>query len=56
MINILRVFSYVFLGVLAFYFFNGNIRVSPDIFQAELLNYWWLPVIVRTTTTTTKHC
>ncbi|KAG7322520.1 hypothetical protein KOW79_013866 [Hemibagrus wyckioides] len=34
------------MGVLAFYFFSGDIRVSPDVFQAELLHYWWLPVIV----------
>ncbi|KAK3521856.1 hypothetical protein QTP70_018587 [Hemibagrus guttatus] len=34
------------MGVLAFCFFNGDIRVSADIFQPELLNYCWLPVTV----------
>ncbi|KAK3521303.1 hypothetical protein QTP70_003146 [Hemibagrus guttatus] len=32
------------MGILAFCFFNGDIRVSPHIFQPELLNYCWLLV------------
>ncbi|KAK3547352.1 hypothetical protein QTP86_018933, partial [Hemibagrus guttatus] len=32
------------IGVLAFCFFSGEIRVSTDLFQADLLNYRWLPV------------
>ncbi|GAA6107761.1 choline transporter-like protein 4 isoform X1 [Tachysurus ichikawai] len=32
------------MGVLAFYFFNGDISVTADIFQAKLLNFFWLPV------------
>ncbi|MCI4394501.1 hypothetical protein PGIGA_G00169570 [Pangasianodon gigas] len=34
------------VGVLAFCFFSGNIRVSADIFQAEFLNYRWLPTVM----------
>ncbi|XP_058256019.1 choline transporter-like protein 4 [Hemibagrus wyckioides] len=34
------------IGVLAFCFFSGEIRVSADIFQAELLNFCWLPILV----------
>ncbi|XP_047660444.1 choline transporter-like protein 4 isoform X2 [Tachysurus fulvidraco] len=34
------------MGVLAFYFFNGDIPVTADIFQAKSLNFSWLPVIL----------
>ncbi|XP_058256028.1 choline transporter-like protein 4 [Hemibagrus wyckioides] len=34
------------IGVLSFCFFSGEIRVSADIFQAELLNIFWLPILV----------
>ncbi|KAK3528294.1 hypothetical protein QTP86_030754, partial [Hemibagrus guttatus] len=34
------------IGVLAFCFFNGDIRVSADVFQPDLMNYRWLPIIV----------
>ncbi|GAA6092987.1 choline transporter-like protein 4 isoform X1 [Tachysurus ichikawai] len=34
------------ISILAFCFFNGDIKVSADIFQAELMNYGWLPIIV----------
>ncbi|KAG7315286.1 hypothetical protein KOW79_021374 [Hemibagrus wyckioides] len=34
------------IGVLAVCFFNGDIRVSADIFQADVLNYRWMPIIV----------
>ncbi|XP_026995136.2 choline transporter-like protein 4 isoform X2 [Tachysurus fulvidraco] len=30
------------IGVLAFYFFNGDIPVSADIFQVKLLSFRWL--------------
>ncbi|XP_047656104.1 choline transporter-like protein 4 isoform X2 [Tachysurus fulvidraco] len=34
------------ISILAFCFFNGDIKVSADIYQAELMNYGWLPIIV----------
>ncbi|KAK3515813.1 hypothetical protein QTP70_034026 [Hemibagrus guttatus] len=34
------------IGILAFCFFSGELRVSADIYQAELLNYCWLPILV----------
>ncbi|XP_060752599.1 choline transporter-like protein 4 [Tachysurus vachellii] len=32
------------MGVLACYFFNGDMSVTADVFQAKLLNFSWLPV------------
>ncbi|XP_036371594.1 choline transporter-like protein 4 [Megalops cyprinoides] len=33
------------VGVLAFFFFSGRIRMPGDPFQAEQLNYYWVPII-----------
>uniref|UniRef100_A0A673XEU3 Choline transporter-like protein n=1 Tax=Salmo trutta TaxID=8032 RepID=A0A673XEU3_SALTR len=33
------------LGVLAFFFFSGQIRLPGDTFQAEMLNYYWVPIL-----------
>ncbi|KAM6967500.1 choline transporter-like protein 4 [Aplochiton taeniatus] len=32
-------------GVLAFYFFSGRITLPDGTFQAEMLNYYWAPII-----------
>eukprot|EP00063_Salmo_salar_P070698 XP_014045533.1 PREDICTED: choline transporter-like protein 4 [Salmo salar] len=33
------------VGVLAFFFFSGQIRLPGDTFQAEMLNYYWVPIL-----------
>ncbi|XP_035382361.1 choline transporter-like protein 4 [Electrophorus electricus] len=33
------------VGLLAFFFFSGRIRLPDDNFQIQLLHYYWLPVI-----------
>ncbi|KAJ8334976.1 hypothetical protein SKAU_G00406150 [Synaphobranchus kaupii] len=33
------------VGVLAFFFFSGRIRMPGDTFSAEQLNYYWVPII-----------
>ncbi|KAJ8267431.1 hypothetical protein COCON_G00126030 [Conger conger] len=33
------------VGVLAFFFFSGRIRLAGDTFIAEQLNYYWVPII-----------
>ncbi|KAJ8373175.1 hypothetical protein AAFF_G00270810 [Aldrovandia affinis] len=33
------------VGVLAFYFFSGRIRMPNDTFNSQQLNYYWVPII-----------
>ncbi|KAG5843051.1 hypothetical protein ANANG_G00184390 [Anguilla anguilla] len=33
------------VGVLAFFFFSGRIRMPGDTFNAQQLNYYWVPII-----------
>ncbi|KAI1902394.1 hypothetical protein AGOR_G00044310 [Albula goreensis] len=33
------------VGVLAFFFFSGRIRLPSDTFEAQQLNYYWVPII-----------
>ncbi|XP_019896256.1 choline transporter-like protein 4 isoform X1 [Esox lucius] len=35
------------VGVLAFFFFTGQIPLTSDTLQAKTLNYHWMPVLVR---------
>ncbi|XP_071769585.2 choline transporter-like protein 4 [Centroberyx gerrardi] len=35
------------VGVLSFYVFSGRIRL-PDAFQAEMLNYYWVQIVIVT--------
>uniref|UniRef100_A0A674DA34 Choline transporter-like protein n=1 Tax=Salmo trutta TaxID=8032 RepID=A0A674DA34_SALTR len=34
------------VGVLAFFFFSGRIRLPSSNFRTEMLNYYWMPIIV----------
>uniref|UniRef100_A0A8C7UTJ3 Choline transporter-like protein n=1 Tax=Oncorhynchus mykiss TaxID=8022 RepID=A0A8C7UTJ3_ONCMY len=34
------------VGVLAFFFFSGRIRLPGSNFRTEMLNYYWMPIIV----------
>ncbi|CAB1314607.1 unnamed protein product, partial [Coregonus sp. 'balchen'] len=34
------------VGGLAFFFFSGRIRLPGNTFQAEILNYYWVPIVV----------
>uniref|UniRef100_A0A4W5NW77 Choline transporter-like protein n=1 Tax=Hucho hucho TaxID=62062 RepID=A0A4W5NW77_9TELE len=54
--NIVRCITYLnewnlypillFSGVLAFFFFSGRIRLPGSNFRTEMLNYYWMPIIV----------
>ncbi|KAK6327027.1 hypothetical protein J4Q44_G00026720 [Coregonus suidteri] len=33
------------VGGLAFFFFSGQIRLPGNTFQAEMLNYYWVPIV-----------
>uniref|UniRef100_A0A8C7P5D8 Choline transporter-like protein n=1 Tax=Oncorhynchus mykiss TaxID=8022 RepID=A0A8C7P5D8_ONCMY len=37
------------VGVLAFFFFSGRIRLPGSNFRTEMLNYYWMPIIVSGT-------
>uniref|UniRef100_A0A8L0DQ62 Choline transporter-like protein n=1 Tax=Oncorhynchus mykiss TaxID=8022 RepID=A0A8L0DQ62_ONCMY len=38
-------FLYFQYSVLAFFFFSGQICLPGDTFQAEMLNYYWVPIL-----------